>query len=284
MPKLNRTAAWLSITSTCMFSNWKKKIISGVFAITLVISNPVVSNDEATIDVNVSGLSSTNYLQGMFTKSIAAPSYFGYTQNNGGDWYKYSGSYTKEEIQLTFFSFTPQDSSWSGQLKIKNDPADPDYTGPGTYVLRVKRYTGGSDSAAQTSNDLNVDLAYVLPLPTPTPGSTSTPTPMNISSPAPTPTKTPTPASTATKTPTPLATATKSPTPKPTPVGSVESAAVGEDLILGLRNELNPTQSPSSPEAKSGKKFPVFPVILIISGLLCIGGAVFAFFKNAKNN
>ena len=148
-----------------------------VLAIDLSISNPIVSNDEVTVDVNVSGLSSPNYLQGMFTQSAVNPSYFGYTQNNGGDWYKYSGSYTKEEIQLTFFSFTPQDGSWSGQLKVKNDSADPDYVGQGSYILRVKRYTGGSDSAAQTSNDLPVDLAYVLPTPTPTPTATPTSTP-----------------------------------------------------------------------------------------------------------
>jgi len=57
-----------------------------------------------------------------------------------------------------------------------------------------------------------------------------------------------------------------------------------ENLVLGLRNELNPAPSSSSEAAETGRKFPVFPVILIISGLLCIGGAIFAFVKNAKSN
>ncbi|MEK7061531.1 MAG: hypothetical protein AAB954_02620 [Patescibacteria group bacterium] len=243
-----------------MFNSWKKKIISSVFAITLVISNPVISNDEVTVDVNVSGLSSMNYLQGMFTQSTINPSYFGYTQNNIGDWYKYSGSYTKEEIQLTFFSFTPQDSSWSGQLKIKNDPADPDYIGPGTYVLRVKRYTGGSDSSAQTSNDLSVDLAYVFPTSTPTETPTSVPNPTN------TPTATPNPTATPTKTPTP----TKSPTPRPTV----------EELVLGIQNSTATPLSIPEEETEGEKKSSVFPVILIVTGFLCIAGAVFFFVKN----
>lgn len=249
-----------------MFNRIKRKILGSLLAITVVISNPVVVNDEVTVDVNVSGLSSTNYLQGMFTKSTTNPSYFGYTQNNIGDWYKYSGSYTKEEIQLTFFSFTPQDSSWSGQLKIKNDSADPDYIGPGTYTLRVKRYTGGSDSSAQTSNDLNVDLAYVLPTPTPT--ETPTPTPTATATPTATPTKTPTP--TPTKSPTPIPTATSSPTSTP------------EQLVLGMQETNNTFTPQASPEEEvvPGKKFPVFPVILIVTGFLLIFGAVFFFIKN----
>jgi len=247
-----------------MFNRIKKKILSGLLAITIVISNPVVVSDEVTVDVKVSGLSSTNYLQGMFTKSTTDPSYFGYTQNNNSDWYKYSGSYSKEEIQLNFFSFTPQESSWSGQLKIKNDSADPDYIGPGTYTLRVKRYTGGSDSSAQTSNDLSVDLAYVLPTSTPT--ATPTPTPTATASPTATPTKTPIP------------TPTKSPTPKPTtdPLPMPTS----EELVLGIQNNtVMPSPTPEE-EIADEKNFPVFPVILIVTGFLCIAGAIFFFVKN----
>lgn len=116
--------------------------------------------------------------------------------------------------------------------------------------------------------------------PTPTPEPTLTPTPMPTNTPTPISTKTPTPVPTATKTPTPQSTATKSPTPKSTPTSLAESAATGEDLVLGLRNELDSTSSPSSEAAGTGKKFPVFPVILIVTGFLCIAGAVFFFVKN----
>lgn len=264
-----------------MFSKLKKKIISSVLAITIIISNPIVSGDEVTLDVEISGVTAKNYLQGMFTKSTSDPSYFGYTQNNNGDWYKYSGSYSEEEIQLTFFSFIPQDSSWSGQLKVKNDPEDPDYTGPGEYTLRVRRYTGGSDSpTSEKSNDLLVNLSYILPTATPTPTNSPVPDPTNTPVPTTTPTKTPTPV--------PVATKTKTPTPKPTQTSNLadedSDPASEENLVLGLRNEINPTSSPLIKKEGDGRKFPYFPVILIISGLLCIGGSVFVLIKNGKNN
>jgi len=59
--------------------------------------------------------------------------------------------------------------------------------------------------------------------------------------------------------------------------------AIPENLVLGLRNELaSADSSPVASVAGTTRKFPVFPVILIFSGVLCIGGAIFAFFKNAK--
>ena len=249
---------------------------SPVFAIDLSISNPVVSNDEVMVGVNISGLVSNScpltkcYLQGMFTKTASPAHYFGFTKNNygEGDWYKYFWSPSKEEIQSTYFYFTPENGTWSGTLNIKNDPADPDYVGPGDYFLRVRRYTGNSDNGptSEESNDLTIGLTYVLPTPTPT----STPIP------TPTPTATPNPTATPTKTSSP--TPTKSPTPKPTTTFSPTSTP--EELVLGIQNS---TSSPSaSPEEEviDKKKFPVFPIILIITGFLCIAGAVFFFVKN----
>ena len=256
---------------------------SSVAAIDFTISNPSVVNDEVTVDVNVLGLSSPNYLQGMFTKSTTSPAYFGHTQNNHEDWYKYSGAYTKEEIVLNFFSFSSQNSSWSGQLKIKNDPDDQDYLGPGSYVLRVKRYTGNSDSAAQTSNDLNVDLAYVLATPTPTETPTATPvsTPVPTAAPTQTPTAIPTAVPTATtaiRTIAPLSTVSAT-------AGAVAVTESADDLILGLRNELASVESSSVASAEGNRrKFSLFPAILIVSGLGCIAGAIFAFKKNAQVN
>ena len=237
-------------------------------AATITISDPVVLNDEVTIQVYVEDLTTKNYLQGMFTKSTSNPSYFGYTQNNIGDWYKYVREPEKTEIQSTFFYFTPQDASWSGQLKIKNDTADPDYTGQGDYILRVRRYTGESSSGltGNSSNDLIVQLAFVLPTPTPT----------NTATPTPTPTATAAPTATSTKTPIP--TSTKSPTPKPTTTSS--SASNPEELVLGIQNSTSTPQASPEESAEEKKKFPVFPVILIAAGFLCIAGALFFFIKN----
>ena len=250
---------------------------ASVDAIGLVISNPVVSNDEVTIQVEVTDINpsvsctdSKCYLQGMFTKSTSSPSYFGYTQNNSLDWYKYNGTPSEEEIRITFFYFTPTNNSWSRQLKIKNDSADPDYTGPGDYFLRVKRYTGGSSSSAQDSNNLTVGLSYVIPTEPPT----STPT----ASPTLTPTSTATP--TATKTPTP----TKKVTPTATPVAQETSAQ--ENTILGLRNELatdTPTAGAAG-ETAEGKKLPPVALILIIIGSLILGVSGFAFIKKVRED
>lgn len=99
------------------------------------------------------------------------------------------------------------------------------------------------------------------PTPTPTPTRTSTATP----SPTPAPTKTPsTSLRTNSPTPTPLRSASGQATLKPTPTPT------SEELVLGIQNSV------STP----GKKFPVFPVILIVAGFLCIAGAVFFFVKN----
>ena len=237
-------------------------------ATTITISNPVISNDEVTIQVYVESLTTKNYLQGMFTKSASNPSYFGYTQNNIGDWYKYVGSPETTEIQSTFFSFTPENATWSGQLKIKNDTADPDYIGPGDYFLRVRRYTGNSSSGptGDSSNDLVIQLAYVLPTLEPTSAPTNTPTSTAIPNPTVVPTKAPTPAP------------TKSPTLKPTVYSS--STPASEELVLGIQNNtVTPSPTPEE-EVATGRKFLVFPFILIVTGFLCIAGAVFFFIKN----
>lgn len=170
------------------------------------IDNSITSADEIEVDISLSGLSSAScnegkcYLQGL----LSAPGqsgYFGFSQNNQNDWYEYVGSPTTDFIQSTFFNFEPEEGSWSGKLKIKNNPSDSDYKGPGEYSLSVKRYTGKSTSSAGESNTLTVQLSYVLPtpIPTSTPSPTTTPTPFSAT---PTPTSTPTPTPSSTPTPT----------------------------------------------------------------------------------
>lgn len=139
----------------------------------------------------------------------------------------------------------------------------------------IGRYPDGNNTVERFSiqtRDLSNNSTTLNPCPTPTPEPTSTPTP----TPIPTHTSTPNPTATPTKTPTP--TPTKSPTPKPTTTSS--PASTFEELVLGIQNNtVTPTPTPEE-EIVGEKKFPVFPVILIVSGFLCIAGAVLFFVKN----
>jgi len=51
-------------------------------------------------------------------------------------------------------------------------------------------------------------------------------------------------------------------------------------LVLGIQNATSTPEVSLQEETETGKKFPVFPVILIVTGFLCIAGAVFFFIKN----
>lgn len=116
------------------------------------------------------------------------------------------------------------------------------------------------------------------PTPTPTPTSPPTST-LTLTS---TPTLTPTPTPTATKTPSP--TKTPTPTARKTSTPTVEETQ-GEDVVLGLRNELqmgSPTPTPIASSEK--KKFPIGAVILIVMGIGLVGGSGFVLFKKMRED
>jgi len=128
----------------------------------------------------------------------------------------------------------------------------------------IERFSGPTRDSSNNSSTLN---PCPTPTPTPTPTSTATPTP----TPTPTPTKTPTP--TPTKTP------TSKPSPREEPI--VESETPDNSQILGLREQL---KTPEPEEEKTPKKkFPVFPVILIIVGAGLMGFAGYTLFKKMKS-
>jgi len=149
-----------------------------VASATITISNPSVTDDTVTFTVNILGITASGltdgkgYLQAMFVGSDSKS--FGYTKNNSGDWYEYIGEPTADYIKSKFYYFTPVDGSWSDTMTAKNNYDDSSYKGPGNYILRVKRYTGGSTSSAgDPSNDLTVNLSHALPTLTPSPTSSS---------------------------------------------------------------------------------------------------------------
>jgi len=142
------------------------------------------------------------------------------------------------------------------------------YSGtPGTDVS-IGRFPDGVTwgLCTPTKNTSNSSCTFPTPSPTPTPTPTSTPTL--------------TPTSTPTKTPTP--TPTKTPTPKPSPKEEIvlESQTSSNDQVLGLKEQLK-TPEPEEEETPK-KKFPVFPVILIIVGAGLMGFAGYSLFKKMK--
>lgn len=202
--------------------------------ISFTISNPQYSGDEITIDVSLSGLTSSScldgscYLQAAFTAQSPIR-YFGFTKNSSGEWYRYISSPTQSDIQATFFKFQPTSGSWSGQLTIKTSAEDPNYRGPGTYNIKAWRYSGKSDGAAGASDNLlPVDLQFSLPTPTPSPTPIPTPIPTSSPTPAPNPTKTPSPSPTPKKTASPTSTPTSVPSATPSPKSSPSPKASNE--------------------------------------------------------
>ncbi len=160
--------------------------------------------------------------------------------------------------------FTPN-GAIVDQYSYSSNPGD------GVSIGRSPDHTGGFTILSSTTKGNENSAPLVLPTEAPTPTSTPTATP----NPTSTPTKTP---STSLRTNSPTPAPTKSPTPKSTTTFSPTSTP--EELVLGIQNS---TSSPSaSPEEEliDKKKFPVFPIILIVIGFLCIAGAVFFFVKN----
>ena len=245
-------------------------------SISFTIANPVVNpDDEIQVNASLSGLIGQSclngrcYLQGALQKKDGA-NYFGFTQNNSGDWYEYNSTPALDYLLSTYYFFEPVSGSWSGQLKVKNNIANAAYLGPGDYLLKLKRFSGKAVSSAGDSNTLTVSLVRT-PTPTPTPTPSPTPDPTA----APTPTKTPTPI--PTKSPTPLPTLTSS----PTPVSSPDEEVLGEAVILSGSQTPEPT---SNSFEESKEKIPPIAIVLIVLGIGFISFSVFSIIKNAKKS
>lgn len=235
-------------------------------AVTINLSNvpSTITSDSFNINVSVSGPSDgKNYLRIDLYKE-GTTNYFGETFN-GSEWY--SGS-----TGTSYFSVDIINSTASATLQGRiGNPSLTDYSGPGSYKLRIRRYTvsGNSASSDQTPIDINIQVATPTPDPTTQPTSTSTPT--STSSPTPTVTSTPIP----TKTPT--AKPTKTPTPEPTE----ESI---ENSVLGIQEEVSPSPTETPQDNLSKPKFSILALVFILFGFIFIGLAGFAFFKQKGLN
>jgi hypothetical protein len=245
-------------------------------SISFTIANPVVnSQDEIQVDATISGLISQSclngrcYLQGVLQK-IDGANYFGFTQNNSGDWYEYDSSPVIEFLLSTYYFFEPVAGSWWGPITVKNNIADAAYLGPGEYLLKLKRFSGKAVSSAGDSNTLTVKLTKT-PVPTPTP----------FPSPTPDPTATPAP----TKTPTPIP--TKTPTPAPTLAPSPIPTNSNQPDVLSASTILPSPQSPGLAQDTTGKpkeKIPLQAIGFITLGIGFISFSVFSIIKNIKKS
>ena len=141
-----------------------------VFAVSVNISNvpSTISDQPFNIDASVAGAQAgTNYIRANIFPT-GTTDYFGYTYNgssfvNSSNYYDY--------LPVTIDS----SGNWSGTIQAKMDPSSSYFTGPGSYSLKVRRYT--TLGSYTWSNEITVNVNYSNPTPTPTlsPAPTSSP-------------------------------------------------------------------------------------------------------------
>lgn len=240
-----------------------------IYAYSIVVSGlseTIDQSAETQVDVvlTCSGCGDS-YLRGVFYPGNT--NYFGFTQNNTGDWIGLDSDRTKY-FKVAKTDLT--DASWSGKIKIKPDTSDQSYTGPGEYLFKIGRYTSGTDASADWSNELAIKITG----PTPTPSPTAVPTQ------APSPTPTLTPVKTPTPTPTPVKTLKPTPGSTLTPTPQVLGADVTETA--------KPTPYPSPDKKESPEKNNSFPLVLSITfvsaGLILIGFTGYSIYKKTKRS
>jgi hypothetical protein len=235
-----------------------------LFAVTFTIANPKTDKEVVSIDVSLSGLTSSScassscYLQAGL-RAFGEREFFGFTRNGNGEWYEYKSEPGINTITTTFFSFSPVGGAWSGTLSVKANPTDTKYKGPGTYTLRVWRYSGKTNGpTGDPSEDLPIDIIQPTLTPTSSPTPTSTLTPTDAPTPTNTPKNTPTPTSTVKQTITPSKKPTLIPTQSQNATISSEAAVLGESQNRETNTEAT----------QSGGRFSAKPWIF---GLLFIG-------------
>jgi hypothetical protein len=197
-----------------------------------------------------------------------------YIKALGGD-----SDYEVQTFNSSTSAWLSWNSSWSDMPQIASSSE-----GTVSAVLKVKfkpDATAGSKNLKirirKVGNDTNYDsLPVVINVSTPTPTPEPTSTPTDTPEPTHTPTSTPNPTVVSAKTSTPAP--TKSPTPKPT--GSTLPTSSPEELVLGIQNSTPASEALVEGETITQKKFPLFPVILIVAGVICIAGSIFFFVKN----
>jgi hypothetical protein len=154
----------------------------------------IQANQSFTVTVNLalpSNPNSTFYIKSAFKKSESS-NYFGQTKVGGG-WVKNGASYS-EQLKIQ----TDGNGIWNGAIEVMADNEDSGYTGTGSYIFKIGRYTQ-SGSGPTWSNESPITI-------TGSPASSSTPR----SSASPTLKSSPLPSSVSKINPSPVYTGSKS--------------------------------------------------------------------------
>lgn len=124
----------------------------------------VTGNQEFDVAVSLSGLSASSvyYLKGAFQKA-GSTNYFGETLN-GNTWIK-TGTEKTSQLQIT----TDASGAWSGLIKSRADLTDTGFTGSGSYIYKVGRYTATGATvtwSSEVSVEITLDSLQLIPTPT----------------------------------------------------------------------------------------------------------------------
>lgn len=237
-----------------------------VFAATQSLSTnnvPLTIDQSQDFDVNVTfscpSCSTDSYLRGVFYPN--GTSYFGYTQDNSGNWSNAAGGNC-----TTYFKVAQTDLSkegtWSGTLKVKLDTGSSYYAGPGEYLFKVGRYTPSCSSASVWSTETTI--AITGPTPTPTASPTNTPAPTSV------------PVNTPTSKPTVMPTSKLN--QKLSPTISEELDATDSEVLGQSSESAEPTQKPQKTEVLSSSRHNILPIVLILLGTIFLIACVAVFF------
>jgi hypothetical protein len=241
----------------------------------LSISNVPTSinyQDETTIAVQFTcpDCSTDSYLRGVFYPS--GSNYFGYTQNNNGSWINASGSMCDLYYKISHDQIA-QGGSWSGVLKVKPDPGNSFYNGPGNYTFKIGRYTPSCNSPSSWSNEVSIAITGPTPTPYAQPTATAMPTARSTQTPMPTSFPTSTLGVTATK----KALAT----PKATPTSAI--LGVSDQLVTSTPNPVTPTPTGSLVKGAGGIN-PLAITLAFVGGGVGLLGAAMALKISKKWN
>ncbi len=236
------------------------------------------------VTLGCSGCSTDSFLRAVFFPPDTTH-YFGYTLNQSGVWI--SSASDKTQFFQILVADIPEGGTWSGVLKAKLDPESSYYSGPGSYLLKVIRYTpSGSKSAESASQTILV----VAPSNTPTPSTHPTITPEPTASPSPQPNTPTAPLPTSTKKPStptslptnkvtlptvttflasaPPSTPTDAPTPDPISPSITSIPLLSQPEVLAVSTE-------SRPKTMGGQKYLGVGIVVLGVGFLIYSGLLY---------
>lgn len=243
-------------------------------AISVSVANVPASVDQSqNFDVDVTlacpSCSSDSFLRAVFYPS--GTSYFGYTQNNNGDWTNAPGGNCTQYFKVGSADLS-KEGTWSGKLRVKVDTGSPYYNNPGDYLFKVGRYTTSCSSTWSQESTITVTG------PSPTPTLTPSPTPTN------------TPTSTLTMTPTNTPTFTPTVTPKAVFIDAFDSSsstqssfdAVSAPSVLGASSAGKMQDMEASPS--SSMKPIIISITFVALGLAILSGTMVWRLRNASSD